>query len=43
MKVALAIVLALLVAYFADQEFNSGLNTDSLAAMLRDMRHGFGF
>jgi hypothetical protein len=43
MKVALAVVLALLVGYFADQEFNGGRNSDHVVAMLKDIKHGFGY
>jgi hypothetical protein len=43
MKVALAIVLALVVGYFVDQEFNGGRHSDPVVAMLKDIKRGFGY
>ncbi len=43
MKVALAVALAAVVFYFVDQHFYGGHYTDPVMAMLRDMKHGFGY
>jgi hypothetical protein len=42
-KIGLAIVLAAMAAYAADQRWNSGLYTDSTLSVLRHAQHALGW
>jgi len=43
MKAAIAIGVTIFVGYLIDQTFFYGQHTDPMIAMLRSMRHGFGW